>query len=70
HTKLVGGATLEFKGVTHNLSSIGAFLSEQDRELRHQALQTKAARYEANDKAHNDLYDRMVQTRHKQARKM
>lgn len=70
YTKLVGGANFEFQGETHNLSSIWAYLSEQDRNLRHQAIQTKAARYEANDKTHNDLYDRMVQVRHAQARKL
>ncbi len=70
YTKLVGGASFQFQGNEHNLSSIGAFLSEQDRDVRHQAMQTKAARYEANDKEHNDLYDRMVQVRHAQARKL
>jgi M3 family oligoendopeptidase len=68
YSKLLASAEIEFQGKIYNLTQMGPFLQSLDRQTRHQAQLKTSEFFEANEKALDDIYDEMVQIRHKIAK--
>lgn len=70
YTELRSSAKLDFQGETHNLSSIGRFLSEADRQTRYDASRVRWNFFEENKAAFDDIYDQLVKLRTQIAHKL
>ncbi len=70
YVDLVWWAEFPFAWEEQNLSKINKFLSVWDRDLRKQAVDAKFERYAKNDINLNNMYDNMVQLRHRMAKKL
>ncbi|MDT8336927.1 MAG: M3 family oligoendopeptidase [Candidatus Izemoplasmatales bacterium] len=65
YSKLLASAKIEFEGGTYNLSQMGPFLQNLDRDIRHRA-QLKVSKFFANNEEQLDrIYDDMVKVRTK-----
>jgi M3 family oligoendopeptidase len=63
YSKLLASAKIEFEGGTYNLSQMGPFLQNLDRNIRHSA-QLKVSEFFANNEEQLDrIYDEMVKVR-------
>ena len=63
YSKLLASAKIEFEGGTYNLSQMGPFLQNLDRNIRHSA-QLKVSEFFANNEEQLDrIYDDMVKVR-------
>lgn len=65
YSKLLASAEIEFQGQTYNLTQMGPFLQSLDRETRHQAQLKTSQFFKENEEKLDDIYDQMVQVRHK-----
>lgn len=70
YQKLQGGAQIEFDGKTLNLSELGVYKENADREVRRAAYQAEAAFYTAHKKEFDEIYDKLVKVRTTIARKL
>lgn len=70
YNELLAAARLEYRGETHNMSAIGKFSQEGDREVRHGAEQVRWAWFAENGPELDRIYDDLVKLRHKMAIKL
>ncbi len=63
YSKLLAGAKIEFKDGTYNLSQMGPFMQDLDRETRHQAQLAVSNWFEGNEEKIDQIYDDMVKLR-------
>ena len=67
YDKLIAGAQIEFDGKTYTLTQMSPFIQHIDRDIRHQAQLKVSAFFEDNEKAIDDIYDKLVKVRHEMA---
>jgi M3 family oligoendopeptidase len=65
YQKLLASAEILFEGETRNLSQMTPFLQHKNRTTRHKAQLAVSNFLEENEAAIDDIYDEMVQIRHK-----
>lgn len=70
YIQLKGGAQIEFDGNTYNLSSILKLESSPDRSVRRAAAEARWSFFETHRKEVDDIFDQLVKTRHRIARKL
>lgn len=70
YVKLVSSALIEFNGNTYSLSQMGKFTTSLDRKTRIEASQKVWDFYAKNDEAIGAIYDSMVKTRDRIAKKL
>ncbi len=68
YQKIISGAKIEFRGETYNLSSIGKFMSDIDRDTRIEAAKAYYGYLEQNDAELGRIYDELVKVRDKIAK--
>lgn len=68
YSKLLASAEIEFDGKIYNLTQMGPFLQDLNRETRHKAQLKTSQFFEENEKELDEIYEEMVQTRHKIAK--
>jgi oligoendopeptidase F len=60
YQQVIAGAKIEFRGNTYNLSSIGKFMSDKDRDTRLEAAKAYYGYLEANDAELGQIYSDLV----------
>ncbi len=70
YDKLIASAAIDWEGETLNLSLLRKFLTAQDRNVRKKAYDKYCDFFEANAKELDDIYDKLVLNRTKQAREL
>ena len=70
YEKLMASAQIEFKGEKRNLSQLGKFLSDTDRDTRLQAAKLYFGFLSDNDKRFGEIYDELVKIRTRMAQKL
>lgn len=70
YTELRSSAKIPFQGETHNLSSIGKFLSEGDRDVRYEASKARWTFFEEHAQEFDEIFDKLVKLRTKIAHKL
>jgi len=70
YEKLMASAKIEYKGETLNLSQMGKYLSDKDRDTRIEAAKLSFGFIEEHDKEFGEIYDKLVKVRTKMAQKM
>ncbi len=70
YEKLMASAQIEYKGEKRNLSQLGKFLSDSDRNTRIEAAKLFYGFLEENDKRFGEIYDELVKTRTEIAHKL
>lgn len=70
YDKLIASAKIEFDGKELNLSLLRPYLVNEDREVRAQAWEKMSEFFEANEEQLDDIYDKLVKNRTKQAKEM
>ncbi len=70
YTELLAGAEIPLDGATLNLSALGPYAENADRDTRHRAEQARWAFFADNADELNSIYDRLVHLRHGMARKL
>jgi len=70
YEKLLASASIKFKGEKLNLSQLGKYLSNKDRETRIEAAKLLYGYLEENDKELGEIYDELVHVRDSMAKKM
>lgn len=70
YDEVMGGAQIEFRGETYNLSQLGKFLSDSDRDTRREAAKAFDGWLGAHEKEIADIYDALVKIRDKIAKKL
>lgn len=70
YRKLKASAKIMFEGEECNLSQMRPFLQHKNREKRKKALEKKADFYESNEEKFDEIYDALVNVRHKIAKKL
>lgn len=70
YSKVIASAAIEFHGETLNLSQLGKYAQDQDREIRKEAAILSAKFFEENNEKIGEIYDRMVKLRHQMAVKL
>ncbi|HKM10984.1 MAG TPA: M3 family oligoendopeptidase [Bacilli bacterium] len=70
YSKLVSGAKIKFRGETYNLSQMGKFTQDKDRDTRKAAYKATTKFFEKNDKRLGEIYGEMVQIRDEMAKKL
>ncbi len=68
--KLISSAKIEFQGGIYNLSQMGPFLQNKDRETRHLAQLAVSKFFAENEAQFDRIYDDMVKVRHLIAKKL
>ena len=68
YQKIIAGAQIQFRGETYNLSSIGKFMSDVDRDTRIEAAKAYYGYLEQNDAELGRIYDELVKVRDKIAK--
>lgn len=68
YEKLLASAELDFKGEKMNLSQIGKYLSDKDRNVRIEAAKLSYGFLEENDAKFGEIYDKLVHVRDKIAK--
>lgn len=63
YQKLQGGAQIAFGGKTLNLSELGVYKENADRQVRRAAYQAEGQFYTAHKKEFDEIYDRLVKVR-------
>lgn len=69
-TRLKAGAKIQFDGQEYNLSSIHIQETSMDRSIRKAASEKKWKFFEDNKKAFDEIFDKLVKTRHRIAQKL
>lgn len=67
YTILLASAKIEFQGETYNLSGLGPFHTDADREVRKASYKARYSFFDANAGKLDELYDKLVKLRHKMA---
>ena len=70
YTKIIASAQIEFRGNVYNLSQLGRFAQDADRNTRKEAAILSAKWIEEHDPAIGEIYDRLVKLRHSMAQKL
>lgn len=70
YDKLIASAAIDWEGETLNLSLLRKYLTAQDRNVRKKAYDKYCDFFEANAKELDDIYDKLVLNRTKQAREL
>ena len=70
YDEVMGGAQIEFRGETYNLSQLGKFLSDKDHETRKEAAKAFDGWLGAHEAEIGDIYDKLVKIRHNIAKKL
>ncbi len=70
YDKLIAGAKINFDGKELNLSLLRPYLIHKDREVRAAAWKEMSAFFSANAEKLDEIYDKLVKNRTKQAKKM
>lgn len=70
YTKLRTSAKIMFDGEERNLAQMTPYYESKDRSERKAAQEAVTAFFEANEKAFDDVYDKMVKVRHRIAQKL
>ncbi|OOB77947.1 MAG: oligoendopeptidase F [Epulopiscium sp. Nuni2H_MBin001] len=70
YSKLIASAEIEYKGKIYNLSGLGPFTIDKDREVRKEANNLVANFYKENQNAIETIYDKLVKLRHAKAKKL
>lgn len=65
YNKLIASAQIDFEGQTYTLSQLSPFGQDLNRETRKAAVTASTAFFATNEASFDDLYDQLVQTRHK-----
>ncbi|MGP1413615.1 MAG: M3 family oligoendopeptidase [Bacillales bacterium] len=63
YSKIIAGAQIEFRGETHNLSSIGKYMSDADRDTRIESAKAYYGYLEKNNDELGRIYDELVKVR-------
>ncbi len=70
YDKLIAGAKIEFDGKEWNLSLLRPYLVSEDREVRAKAWKKQSAFFEENAQKLDEIYDKLVKNRTRQAKEM
>ena len=70
YDKLIAGAKIDFDGKELNLSLLRPYLIHEDREIRKQAWAKMSAFFQENARKLDEIYDKLVKNRTKQAKEM
>ena len=70
YDEILGSAQIEFKGEYYNLSQMGKFLSDKDRNIRKEAAIEVDKWWAAHEKEIGDIYDKLVKLRDSMAKKL
>lgn len=70
YDKLIASAEIEWEGETLNLSLLKKYLTDNNREVRQKAYDKYERFFEANAQKLDDIYDKLVKNRTKQAKEM
>lgn len=70
YSRLISSAKIKFKGETYNLSQMGKFTQDRDREVRKAAYKATTKFFEKNDEKLGQIYGDMVKVRDEMARKL
>ncbi|MFA7417474.1 MAG: M3 family oligoendopeptidase [Acholeplasma sp.] len=70
YTKLRSSAKIEFEGQTYTLSQFAPFTTHKDRDIRKRSSKAVSHWFKENEKAFDDIYHNLVNTRHKIATKL
>ncbi|NNC94317.1 MAG: M3 family oligoendopeptidase [Chitinophagales bacterium] len=70
YTNLIASAKIEFNGEVYNLSGIEPFTQSTDREVRRKASEAKFKFLADNKEKLDELFDKLVKTRHRIAQKL
>ncbi len=70
YTELLATATVPFAGEERSLSNLGIYLQDPKRETRHAAERARWSVFEERAERLDDLFDRLVKTRDRMARKL
>ncbi len=70
YDKLIASAKIDWEGETLNLSLIQKYMHSKDREVRRKAWEKYAGFFEENAEKLDDIYDKLVKCRTKQAKEM
>lgn len=68
YQKVIAGAKIEFRGETYNLSSIGKFMSDKDRDTRIESAKAYYGYLEEHNDELGKIYDDLVHVRNKIAK--
>ena len=63
YTNLLSSAEINFQGETYNLTGLGKFIIDSDRDIRKSAVQAKYGFFQENKDALDNIYDQMVKVR-------
>jgi M3 family oligoendopeptidase len=70
YDKLIAGAEIDWEGETLNLSLLRKYLTDKDRKIRQKAYDKYCAFFEENAEKLDDIYDKLVKNRTKQAKEL
>lgn len=70
YDKLIAGAAIDWDGETLNLSLLRKYLTDKDRSVRQKAYDKYCEFFETNAKELDDIYDKLVKNRTKQAKEL
>ena len=70
YSEIMGGAQIEFRGQTFNLSQLGKFLQDSDRETRKEAAKAMDGWLAKHEEEIGDIYSRLVTVRDTMAKKL
>ncbi|MCK9536495.1 MAG: M3 family oligoendopeptidase [Bacilli bacterium] len=70
YRKLTASAKIEFNGKINNLSQMGPYLIDTNRQVRRDAEKAIADFFKINENKFDDIYDRLVKVRDKIGRKL
>lgn len=70
YTKLLASAKIEYRGETHNLSSLMKYMMAKDRETRIESTKLYYSYFEENEDKFDALFDKLVAVRDKMAKKL
>ena len=70
YDKLLAAARIDWDGETLNLSLLRPYLRNPDREIRRRAWKKFSAFFKENEKELDDIYDKLVKNRAKQAKEL
>lgn len=70
YDKVMAGAKIKFNGQTYNLSQIGKFTTDVDRNVRKKATKAVAKFFEKNHEEIGQIYDDLVHVRDNMAKKL
>ncbi|NLP46514.1 MAG: M3 family oligoendopeptidase [Epulopiscium sp.] len=70
YDKLIASAQIEFEGEKRNLSQMQPFMQSKDRATRKKAYEMYIGFFEENESQFDEIYDKLVQVRHRMAQKL